>query len=79
MTDLVIWFGIWDDYIERLEDPFEAEAFRAATKVFVAQSLGLGTPEQTKTSLHPLIKNFEGVARKVLEAYDIGKFPALDM
>lgn len=78
MTDLTIWFGVWDDYVERLEDPLDAEEFRIATKDFVAQSFGLTEQEETPASLHPLIGNFGSIAQKILEAYDLGKFESID-
>ncbi|KAI4598371.1 hypothetical protein KJ359_002780 [Pestalotiopsis sp. 9143b] len=74
MTDLTIWFGIWDDYVERLEDEEEAEDFRFSTKEYVAQSFGLSSNEYTESttrSVHPLILNFAGIAEKIRDAYDI--------
>jgi hypothetical protein len=73
MTDLTIWFGIWDDYVERLEDPEEAEDFRSATKIYVAQSFGLTEHGSKSMPLHPLIRNFGEIAEKIRGAYDIGE------
>lgn len=75
MTDLTIWFGIWDDYVEKLEDEDEAEEFRFSTKEYVAQSFGLSPNEDTDlttTSVHPLILNFAGIAKKIRDTYDVG-------
>ncbi|KAF3016258.1 terpene cyclase [Neopestalotiopsis sp. 37M] len=71
MTDLTIWFGIWDDYVERLEDPEEADDFRSATKIYVAQSFGLSEHGSKSMPLHPLIRNFGEIAEKIRGAYDI--------
>ncbi|ETS87345.1 hypothetical protein PFICI_01173 [Pestalotiopsis fici W106-1] len=71
MTDLTIWFGIWDDYVERLEDPDEAEEFRCATKTFVAQTFGLSNQASKPAPLNPLIRNFGEIAEKIRGAYDI--------
>ncbi|KAH8202668.1 hypothetical protein TruAng_003154 [Truncatella angustata] len=70
MTDLTIWFGIWDDYVENLENLQDAEEFRLATKEYVAQSFGLANREGTPVPIHRLIRNFESIAQRIREAYD---------
>jgi hypothetical protein len=75
MTNLVIWFGIWDDYIEKLVDPVAAEEFRVGTKEFVAQALGLTQSGVGLTATNPLIRSFEGIAQEVCAVYDIGNEP----
>ncbi|KAK9418128.1 putative F-box domain-containing protein [Seiridium unicorne] len=71
MTDLTIWFGAWDEYIERLEDPGAAKHFRLATKDFVAQSFGLADEVPMHLPTNRLIRSFEGIAEKIREAYDV--------
>ncbi|KAI0398510.1 terpenoid synthase [Xylariaceae sp. FL0594] len=44
MTDLTIWFGLWDDVVERMTDnAAAAEDFRLTTKEFIRRALGLGS------------------------------------
>ncbi|KAI1865449.1 uncharacterized protein JN550_008206 [Neoarthrinium moseri] len=72
MTDLVIWFGIWDDYVEKLACPLAAQDFRVATKKFVTQSLGLARrTEAPAAPVHPLIQSFKGIADEVCKAFDL--------
>ncbi|KAI1102360.1 terpenoid synthase [Jackrogersella minutella] len=72
LIDMIIWFGYWDDLVEKLApDSSAAEALRSATKIVVRQSLGL-TPhaqEDTITS-NPLILDFKRIARGVRKDYD---------
>lgn len=75
MTDLTIWFGIWDDYMETLENPQDAEAFRVITKEFVAHSFGLPGAESIPSPIPSLIHNFESIGAQLREAYDIGILP----
>lgn len=76
LVDLIIWFGYWDDLIESLgTDLAAAEGLRAATKVFVCQSLGLSGPEDGEEIAisNPLIYGFKDIAKEVCAVYDEGE------
>ncbi|KAI0593694.1 isoprenoid synthase domain-containing protein [Biscogniauxia sp. FL1348] len=75
MTDLVIWFGLWDDQVEKFAPGSgDAEEFRASTKDFVRYALGLGALiAQSETTINPLIRSFKSIAEEVCDAYDEGQ------
>ncbi|KAI2621235.1 terpenoid synthase [Hypoxylon sp. NC1633] len=71
LTDLIIWFGYWDDLIESLgPDPSAADDLRNATKVLVRESLGLAVPEQRMTISNPLILSFKDIGEEISTVYD---------
>ncbi|KAI1632756.1 isoprenoid synthase domain-containing protein [Biscogniauxia mediterranea] len=78
MTDLVIWFGLWDDKAERFAPGSgDAEEFRASTKDFVRYALGLGAlKNQAAAATSPLIRGFKSIAEEVCDAYDEGYIDA---
>ncbi|KAI1328344.1 terpenoid synthase [Xylariaceae sp. FL0255] len=77
MTDLVIWFGLWDDVIEKLgDDEAAAEDLRISTKDFIRRSFGLSRPEEDGSErgvaiTNPLILSFWGIAVEVCKFYDL--------
>ena len=86
MTDLVIWFGVWDDAIEQLgSDTDAAERLRAETKGLVRQALCFDQEERAGDAhllkggadgalshSSPLVKRFEGIAKEVRAFLDEG-------
>ncbi|KAI1485388.1 isoprenoid synthase domain-containing protein [Biscogniauxia mediterranea] len=74
MTDLVIWFALWDDKVEELAPGSgeDAEVFRASTKDFVRYALGLGAlkNQAAAAAISPLIRSFKRIAEEVCDAYD---------
>ena len=86
MTDLVIWFGAWDDAIEKLgSDADAAERLRAETKGLARRALCLGQEERAGNAhlleggvdgalshSSPLVKRFEGIAKEVRVFLDEG-------
>ncbi|KAI5926298.1 isoprenoid synthase domain-containing protein [Camillea tinctor] len=72
VTDLVIWFGLWDDMVEKFAPNSRgAEEFRESTKDFVRRSLGLGSlADKPVVTISPLICSFKSIAEEVCEAYD---------
>ncbi|KAI1166527.1 isoprenoid synthase domain-containing protein [Nemania serpens] len=70
MTDLVIWFGLWDDMIERLaDDTAAAESLRVSTKDFIRTALGLADGKKATTTVHPLIQSFQPIAAEACTFY----------
>lgn len=73
MTDLVIWFGLWDDMIERLaDDTAAAESLRVSTKDFIRTALGLADGKKATTTVHPLIQSFQPIAAEACTFYSKG-------
>lgn len=72
MTDLVIWFGLWDDVIENLADE-EAENLRAATKGFIRSALGFEDGKEEEIVTNPLICSFRPIADEACGFYSRGK------
>ncbi|GAP84914.2 putative terpene synthase family protein [Rosellinia necatrix] len=74
MTDLVIWFGLWDDAIERLaDDVAAAESLRALTKDFIRAALGLGAASEATAAAataNPLIQSFQPIAAEARTFYN---------
>ncbi|KAI0408927.1 isoprenoid synthase domain-containing protein [Xylaria palmicola] len=74
MTDLVIWFGLWDDVIEKLtDDAAAAECLRVSTKDFIRTAFGLGEDGQTITATattNPLVRSFQPIADEACAFYD---------
>ncbi|KAI0445977.1 isoprenoid synthase domain-containing protein [Xylaria telfairii] len=70
MTDLVIWFGIWDDAIEKLADTAAAESLRVSTKDFIRTAFGLAEDNEATSTGNPLIDSFQSIAAEVCEFYD---------
>ncbi|KAI1259784.1 terpenoid synthase [Xylariaceae sp. FL1019] len=72
MTDLVIWFGMWDDFVEKLgDDTTAAEDLRIATKDFVQCSFGLANEDSVSDQTNPLILSFQPIADQVCAFYDM--------
>jgi hypothetical protein len=73
MTDLVIWFGLWDDVIERLADD-AAESLRVSTKDFIRRGLGLAEDDdEVSGTTNPLIRSFQPIAAEARAFYNKGK------
>ncbi|KAI1379567.1 terpenoid synthase [Hypoxylon crocopeplum] len=72
LVDLIIWFGYWDDRIEKLTpDPNAAEGLRTATKALVRQSIGLASPGEENAAIsNPLILSFKDIASELCTMYD---------
>ncbi|KAI1430147.1 isoprenoid synthase domain-containing protein [Xylaria sp. FL1777] len=71
MTDLVIWFGLWDDVIEKLgEDPAAAESLRVSTKDFVRSALTSPKGSNTAATGNPLIQSFQPIATEACAFYN---------
>ncbi|KAI1351439.1 isoprenoid synthase domain-containing protein [Xylaria sp. FL0043] len=71
MTDLVIWFGLWDDVIEKLaDDPVAAESLRVSTKDFIRSALGSDDESNTAATTNPLIQSFQPIAAEACEFYN---------
>jgi hypothetical protein len=73
MTDLTIWFGLWDDMIENL-DADAAETLRVATKDFIRQALGLAEEEEDDENMttNPMIRSFQPIAAEACAFYNQG-------
>ncbi|KAI0141836.1 isoprenoid synthase domain-containing protein [Xylariaceae sp. FL1272] len=70
-TDLVIWFGMWDDLVEKLgDDTTAAENLRMATKDFVRSSFGLADRDVSHQT-NPWISSFRPIADGVCAFYDM--------
>ncbi|KAI8629438.1 terpenoid synthase [Xylariaceae sp. FL1651] len=71
MTDLVIWFGLWDDMIEKLADENTpaAEDLRVTTKDFIRRALGLAEDDEDVATTNPLIQSFQAIAVEVCAFY----------
>lgn len=74
MTDLVIWFGIWDDVIEKLIDPTAAESLRVSTKDFIRNALSPKQGRSTIATANPLIQSFQPIADEACAFYNEGMF-----
>lgn len=73
MTDLVIWFGLWDDVIESLaNDAVAAESLRVSTKDFIRTTLGLAEGNEVTTTTNPLIQSFQPIAAEACAFYNKG-------
>ncbi|KAI0489679.1 isoprenoid synthase domain-containing protein [Xylaria cf. heliscus] len=70
MTDLVIWFGIWDDVIEKLEDEAAAESLRVSTKDFIRTAFGLSEDNEVTSTTNPLVHSFQPIAAEACEFYN---------
>jgi hypothetical protein len=71
MTDLVIWFGMWDDKIEKLADDLvAAEDLRVSTKEFISIALGLAQDNEAGLTTNPLIRGFQPIAAEACAFYD---------
>ncbi|KAI3332001.1 terpenoid synthase [Xylariaceae sp. AK1471] len=73
MTDLVIWFGLWDDVIEKLaDDTAAAESLRVSTKDFIRRELGLAEDDEASASAttNPLIQSFQPIAAEACAFYN---------
>ncbi|KAI1155245.1 isoprenoid synthase domain-containing protein [Nemania diffusa] len=71
MTDLVIWFGLWDDVIESLaNDAVAAESLRVSTKDFIRTTLGLAEGNEVTTTTNPLIQSFQPIAAEACAFYN---------
>lgn len=68
MTDHVIWFGLWDDMIERLA----AESLRESTKDFIRTALGLADGKKAAATANPLIQSFQPIAAEACAFYRKG-------
>ncbi|KAI1180671.1 isoprenoid synthase domain-containing protein [Nemania sp. FL0916] len=70
MTDLVIWFGLWDDMIEALlDDETAAEELRVSTKAFIRSELGLAEDDEVVPQVHPLVRSFQPIAAEACAFY----------
>lgn len=72
MRDLVTWFGIWDDAIEKLADTAAAETLRMATKDFIRTAFGLAKDNEATSTGNPLVHSFQSIAAEACEFYDQG-------
>lgn len=71
MTDLVIWFGLWDDTIEKLADNLAAaEDLRVSTKDFISIALGLSKDNEADITTNPLIGRFQPIAAEARAFYN---------
>ncbi|KAI0117719.1 isoprenoid synthase domain-containing protein [Nemania sp. FL0031] len=70
MTDLVIWFGLWDDVIERLTDDAAAADLRESTKDFIRTTLGLAEGSEATTVTNPLIRSFQPIGAEASAFYN---------
>ncbi|KAI0543057.1 isoprenoid synthase domain-containing protein [Xylaria digitata] len=70
MTDLVIWFGLWDDVIEQLADDTAAESLRISTKDFIRSALSLAEDGKTIVTANPLIQSFQPIADEARAFYN---------
>ncbi|KAI1126095.1 isoprenoid synthase domain-containing protein [Nemania abortiva] len=70
MTDLVIWFGLWDDVIEGLNDAATAESLRESTKDFIRTTLGLAECNETTAVTNPLIQSFQPIGLEARAFYN---------
>ncbi|KAI0969919.1 isoprenoid synthase domain-containing protein [Xylaria arbuscula] len=71
MTDLVIWFGLWDDVIEKLtDDPAAAESLRVSTKDFIRSALTANEGTTTTPTTNPLIQSFQPIATEACAFYN---------
>ncbi|KAJ8112724.1 hypothetical protein ONZ43_g5326 [Nemania bipapillata] len=71
MTDLVIWFGLWDDVIEALaDDAVAAESLRVSTKDFIRATLGLAEGNEAITTTNPLIQSFQPIGAEACAFYN---------
>ncbi|KAI0526002.1 isoprenoid synthase domain-containing protein [Xylaria bambusicola] len=70
MTDLVIWFGLWDDVIERLTDTTAAESLRVSTKKFIRNALSPTEGSSTIVTSNPLIQSFQPIADEARTFYN---------
>ncbi|KAI0458653.1 isoprenoid synthase domain-containing protein [Xylaria acuta] len=71
MTDLVIWFGIWDDVIEKLaDDTAAAESLRVSTKDFIRTAFGLTGDNETISTADPLVYSFQSIAAETCAFYN---------
>jgi len=80
MTDLTIWFGLWDDVIEKMaDDHAAAENFRVTTKDFIRRALGLSKGDadaaipDNNNKINPLIQSFQPIAAEACASYNNGK------
>ncbi|KAI1119631.1 isoprenoid synthase domain-containing protein [Nemania sp. NC0429] len=74
MTDLVIWFGLWDDMIEKLaDDTVAAESLRLSTKDFIRAALGLADGAKPTATANPLIQSFQPIAAEACAFYSKDK------
>lgn len=74
MTDLIIWFGQWDDAIEKLGDNLvAAEDLRVSTKNFISIALGLAEDNEAGLTTNPLIGGFQPIAAEARAFYNEGK------
>lgn len=71
MTDLIIWFGQWDDAIEKLGDNLvAAEDLRVSTKNFISIALGLAEDNEAGLTTNPLIGGFQPIAAEARAFYN---------
>ncbi|GAW12211.1 hypothetical protein ANO14919_015720 [Xylariales sp. No.14919] len=71
MTDLVIWFGLWDDMIEELiDDTIAAERLRILTKDFIRSALSCAEDKKTIVTANPLIQSFQPIADEACAFYN---------
>ncbi|KAJ3580283.1 hypothetical protein NPX13_g285 [Xylaria arbuscula] len=70
MTDLVIWFGLWDDVIEKLTDSTAAESLRISTKEFIRNALSPNKANSTVSTANPLIQSFQPIADEACAFYN---------
>ncbi|KAI0196127.1 isoprenoid synthase domain-containing protein [Xylaria flabelliformis] len=72
MTDLVIWFGLWDDVIEKLaDDTTAAESLRVSTKDFIRVTFGLAEDSEATSIANPLISGFQPIAAEACSFYSM--------
>ncbi|KAI1755150.1 isoprenoid synthase domain-containing protein [Xylaria castorea] len=71
MTDLVIWFGLWDDVIEKLaDDTAAAESLRVSTKGFIRATFGLAEDNEVASTANPLVYSFQPIAAEACSFYN---------
>ncbi|KAJ8127315.1 hypothetical protein O1611_g6321 [Lasiodiplodia mahajangana] len=70
MTDLVIWFGLWDDVIEALADDAAAEDLRESTKDFIRATLGLAECSKAAAATNPLVRSFQPIGAEAAAFYN---------
>ncbi|KAI0544874.1 isoprenoid synthase domain-containing protein [Xylaria curta] len=72
MTDLVIWFGLWDDAIEKLaDDKSAAESLRVSTKDFIRATFGLAEDGEATSTANPLVYSFQPIAAEACSFYSM--------
>ncbi|KAI8950959.1 isoprenoid synthase domain-containing protein [Xylaria longipes] len=71
MTDLVIWFGLWDDMIEKLaDDTAAAESLRVSTNDFIRAAFGLCEDNEAASMANPLVHSFQPIAAEACNFYN---------